>query len=118
MTEINSDELTELKECQLCHQMLPKSLFYKRKDRDGNYTWIMSYCGACDNIKVKESRSKNPEYYKEYGTNHSRKYYNENKDKVQIIRKRYYYNNLLPEKQIIYKQKLLDNYPDIYHKLF
>ena len=44
----------ELKECQLCHQMLPKSDFYKRKDRDGEYTWTMSYCGPYDNINVKE----------------------------------------------------------------
>ena len=28
----------ELKECQLCHQMLPKDHFYKRKDRNGEYT--------------------------------------------------------------------------------
>ena len=108
----------ELKECQLCHQMLPKSNFYKRKDRDGEYTWTMSYCGPCDLKKVKKSKAKKPEYYKEYGTNHSRKYYGENKDKIQIIRKRYYYNNLSPEKQIIYKQKLQDKYPDIFNKLF
>ena len=68
--------------------------------------------------KVKKSKAKKPEYYKEYGTNHSRKYYGENKDKIQIIRKRYYYNNLSPEKQIIYKQKLQDKYPDIFNKLF
>ena len=54
----------ELKECQLCHQMLPKSDFYKRKDRDGEYTWTMSYCGPCDMVKVKQSKVKNPEHYK------------------------------------------------------
>ena len=43
----------ELKEYQLCHQILPKSDFYKRKDRDEEYTWNMGYCGPCDNIKVK-----------------------------------------------------------------
>jgi hypothetical protein len=47
-----------LKECQLCHQMLPKEQFYKRKDRNGNPNWTMSYCGSCDNIKVKESNLK------------------------------------------------------------
>jgi hypothetical protein len=53
-------EQPELKECQLCHQMLPKEQFYKRKDRNGNPNWTMSYCGSCDNIKVKESRGKKP----------------------------------------------------------
>ena len=27
----------ELKECQLCHKSFPKSNFYKRKDRNGEY---------------------------------------------------------------------------------
>lgn len=30
----------ELKECQLCHQILPISSFYKRKDRDGEYNQL------------------------------------------------------------------------------
>ena len=34
----------------------------------------------------------------------------ENKDKIQIIRKRYYYNNLSPEKQEIYKEKTWKEY--------
>ena len=32
-------ESKELKECQLCHQMLPKEQFYKRKDRNGEYNF-------------------------------------------------------------------------------
>ena len=51
-------ENKELKECQLCHQMLSKDQFYKRKDRNGEYNWTMSYCGPCDAIKAAESRSK------------------------------------------------------------
>ncbi len=111
-------EEVELKECQLCHQMFPKDQFYKRKDRNGQPNWTMSYCGACDMKKVKQSKDKNPEYYKEYGTNHSQKYYHENKDKIQIIRKRYYYNKLSPDKQIIYKKNLQEKHPDIFNKLF
>ncbi len=34
----------ELKECQLCHKSFPKSNFYKRKDRNGEYNWKTSYC--------------------------------------------------------------------------
>ena len=112
------EDKPELKECQLCHKSFPKSNFYKRKDRNGEYNWTMSYCGICDAKKVKESRDKNPEYYKEYGTKHSRKYYSENKDKIQIIRKRYYYNKLSSEKQQIYKQKIQEKYPDIFNKIF
>ena len=41
-------ESKELKECQLCHQMLPKDQFYKRKDINGEYNWTISYCGKCD----------------------------------------------------------------------
>ena len=106
-------ENKELKECQLCHQMLPKDQFYKRKDRDGEHTWTMSYCGKCDSKKVKESRDKNPEYYKEYNNEYRKKYYKDNKNKITIIQKRYYYNKLSPEKQVIYKQKIQDKYPDI-----
>ena len=43
----------------------------------------------------------------------SNKYYNENKDKVKIIQKRYYYNKLSPERKLKYRQKLLENFPDI-----
>ena len=39
-----AENTEELKECQLCHQMLPKDQFYKRKDRNGEYNWTMSYC--------------------------------------------------------------------------
>jgi hypothetical protein len=48
----------ELKECQLCHQMLPISSFYKRKDRNGEQNWTMSYCGKCDLKKANLSREK------------------------------------------------------------
>ena len=43
-------EEVKLKECQLCHQILPISSFYKRKDRNGKYNWTMSYCGKYSNI--------------------------------------------------------------------
>ena len=103
----------KLKECQLCHQMLPKSNFYKRKDRDGEYTWTMSYCGPCNVKKTKISRHKNPEYYKEYSKNQGYEYYYDNKDKIQIIRKRYYYNKLPLDKKEKYRQKLQEKYPEI-----
>jgi Pyruvate/2-oxoacid:ferredoxin oxidoreductase delta subunit len=41
-------EEVEVKECQLCHRMLPKEQFYKRKDRDGEHTWVVSYCKECE----------------------------------------------------------------------
>jgi hypothetical protein len=103
----------ELKKCQLCHQILPKSDFYKRKDRDGEYTWTMSYCGPCDMVKVKQSKVKNPEHYKEYINKYNNDYYHQYKDRVRIVQKRYYYNKLTYEKQIKYKQKLLDKYPEM-----
>ena len=106
-----SEEI-QLKECQLCHQMLPKEQFYKRKDRDGEHNWTMSYCGPCDAIKVNASRAKKPEYYTEYKREHTNKYYHNNKKKVKIIQKRYYYNKLSPEKQVVYKQKIQEKYPE------
>ena len=48
----NKEEV-ELKECQLCHQMLPKEQFYKRKDRNGEYNWTMS-CSPCNLEKTKK----------------------------------------------------------------
>lgn len=107
----------ELKECQLCHQMLPKDQFYKRKDRNGEYNWTVSYCGPCDLEKVKQSKAKKPEYYKEYINNYNNDYYHNNKDKVRIVQKRYYYNKLSPEKQEKYKQKLQEKYPDWVDKI-
>ena len=117
----NSEELNSnipsalLKECQLCHQMFPKDQFYKRKDRDGEYTWTMSYCNKCKYIQVNEDRQVNIEKYRDYQKEYSNEYYHTNKNKVQIIQKRYYYNKLSPEKQIKYKQKLLDKYPEMFH---
>ena len=105
-------ESKELKECHLCHQMLPKDQFYKRKDRDGNSNWTMSYCGPCDLKKVKQSKAKKPEYYKEYINKYNNDYYHQNKDRVRIVQKRYYYNKLSPEKQVIYKEKLQEKYPE------
>ena len=110
-------EEVELKECQLCHQTLPKDQFYKRKDRDGEHNWTMSYCGPCDSKKAAVSRSKKPEYYKNYYKNKSNIYYNENKDKYKIYHKRAYYKKLSPEKQIIYLEKLQEKYPDMVDKI-
>jgi hypothetical protein len=106
-------EEVKLKECQLCHQMLPKEQFYKRKDRDGKQNWTMSYCPPCCLKNVVETRQKNPEHYKEYNKEYLSQYYSDNKDKYQIYYKRYYYKKLSPEKQVIYKQKLQEKYPDI-----
>ena len=103
----------KLKECQLCHLIFPIEQFYKRKDRDGEYTWTMSYCGPCDMVKVKQSKVKNPEHYKEYINKYNNDYYHQYKDRVRIVQKRYYYNKLTYEKQIKYKQKLLDKYPEM-----
>jgi hypothetical protein len=103
----------ELKECQLCHQMLPKSDFYKRKDRNGEYNWMVSYCKQCEVIKVKKFKKQDPEKYKEYNRQQSENYYSNNKNKVSIIQKRYYYNKLPLDKKEKYKQKIYEKYPDI-----
>jgi hypothetical protein len=102
----------EIKECQLCHQMLPMSSFYKRKDRNGEYNWTMSYCGKCDLEKVKQSKAKNPDYYREQNNEYKNNYYHQNKDRVRIVQKRYYYKKLSPEKQLIYKGMLQEKYPE------
>jgi hypothetical protein len=49
--------------------MFPTDQFYKRKDRNGEYKWTISYCDSCNVEKTKESRHKNPEYYKERSKN-------------------------------------------------
>jgi hypothetical protein len=78
----------ELKECQLCHQMLPISSFYKRKDRNGGYNWKTSYCKECCLQNVVETRKNNPEHYNEYNKEYLSQYYEENKDKYKIYYKR------------------------------
>ena len=110
-------ENKELKECQLCHQMLPKDQFYKRKDRDGEPNWTMSYCTHCDIKRINNTKKKNPDKYKKDCNERSIKYYNENKDKYQIYHKRAYYKRLSSEKQIIYLEKLQEKYPDIVDKI-
>ena len=79
--------------------------------RNGKYNWTMSYCGKCDLEKVKQSIAKNPDYYKEYINKYNNDYYHNNKDNIRIIQKRYYYNKLSPEKQVIYKEQLQEKYP-------
>ena len=112
-----TENTEELKECQLCHQMLPKDQFYKRKDRNGEYNWTVSYCKSCEVEKAKETRRNNPEHYQEYKKEYTNKYYHENKDNVRIIQKRYYYKKLSPEKQEKYKQKLQEKYPEWVDKI-
>lgn len=112
-----AENTEELKECQSCHQILPKDQFYKRKDRNGEYNWITSYCKSCEVKKAKETRHNNPEHYQEYKKEYTNKYYHENKNKVKIIQKRYYYKNLSPERQVIYKEKLQEKYPEWVDKI-
>ena len=106
------EDKSEIKECQLCHQMLPISSFYKRKDRNGKYNWTVSYCKECDIKKNIKYRKDNKELFRESENKYKNKYYYTNKDKVRIIQKRYYYNKLSPEKQDKYKQKLQEKYPE------
>jgi hypothetical protein len=100
-----------LKECQLCHQMLPKEQFYKRKDRAGEPNWKVSYCKPCKYLEVNQDRKNNIDNYRKYQKEYSNEYYYNNKEKIKIIQKRYYYNKLSPEKQVVYKQKLHGKYP-------
>lgn len=102
----------ETKECQLCHQIFPKDSFYKRKDRNGEHTWTMSYCGPCDTSHVTKSRAKHIDKYRKYQKEYSNNYYYNHTDKVKIIQKRYYYNKLPPEKQAKYKRKVEKNWPE------
>jgi hypothetical protein len=107
----------ELKECQLCHQILPKSDFYKRKDRDGEHNWMVSYCKKCEVIKVNSYRNENIEKYRKYNSEYNNQYYHTNKNKVIIIQKRYYYNKLPLDKKEKYKKKLQEKYPDIVNQI-
>ena len=106
-----------LKECRLCHQMLPVDQFYDRKDRDGEYNWKTSYCKSCDIEHSKQQKKKNPDKYKEYCNNRSFQYYHENKDKYQIYHRRAYYKRLSPEKQKKYIEKLQKKSPNIVNKI-
>ena len=112
----NKEEV-EFKECQLCHQMLPKDQFYKRKNRNGEYNWTISYCKECEIKKNIKYRKNNKELFRESENKYKNKYYHTNKDKVRIIQKRYYYNKLSPEKQVIYKEKLQRKYPEWVDKI-
>ena len=64
-----------MEECQMCHQVFPKSEFYKRKDRHGEYNWTISYCKKCEVEKCKITRYNNPEHYQEYKKEYTNKYY-------------------------------------------
>ena len=110
-------EEVKLKKCQLCHQMLPISSFYKRKDRNGKYNWTVSYCKSCKYTQVNNNREQNIEKYRTYQKEYGNNYYHDNKDKVRIIQKRYYYKKLSPEKQVIYKEKLQEKYPEWVDKI-
>jgi len=68
-------------------------------------------------IITKKQNKKDPEKYREYSTNRSKRYYNENKDKYKIYHKRSYYKKLSPEKQIKYKQMLIEKFPEIVDKI-
>ena len=107
----------ELKECQLCHQMLPKEQFYKRKDRYGEYSWKTSYCKPCEINKSNKYKKENKEKFRESINKSRNKHYHNNKDKVKIIQKRYYYRNLSPDKQELYKKKIQEKYPDIINQV-
>ena len=101
------------KKCQICHQDLPIDNFYKRKDRDGKHNWALSYCKKCEIERATQHKHKDPDKYKEYCRTRSTRYYNENKDKYQIYHKRAYYKKLSPERKLKYREKLLENFPDI-----
>ena len=109
--------MEELKECQSCHQSFPKKEFYKRKDRNGEYKWLTSYCKSCEINKSNKYKKNNKEIFRESINKSRNKHYHQNKDKVKIIQKRYYYRNLTPEKQEKYKRKLENKYPDIVNKV-
>ncbi len=106
-----------MKECQSCHQSFPKEQFYKRKNRNGEHTWKTSYCRKCEIKKVKEYKTRDPDAYKEYNRQQALKYYKNNKEKVKIIQKRYYYNKLPPEKKEKYLNKLREQTPELVEKI-
>lgn len=106
-----------LKECQMCHQSFPIDQFYRRKDRNGKYTWKVSYCRPCVMKLVKKTKKNDLQKYKEYNRCQADKYYHNNTDKIKIIQKRYYYRKLPFEKQIKYKQKLQENFPEWVDKI-
>jgi hypothetical protein len=115
ITEVESKDNNpevELKKCQKCHQEYPKEEFYKRQDRNGEYKWKTSYCKKCSYERMRDDRLKHADKYKLYYKEYTNKYYHENKDKVKIIQKRYYYNKLPPEKQVRYKKKVEETWPE------
>ena len=109
--------MTDLKECQQCHNMLPKDNFYKRKDRNGEYTWKDSYCKPCQGQKSIKYRREHREKFRESENRSRNKYYHNNKDKVKIIQKRYYYNKLPLVKKERYRQRLKENFPHWFHQI-
>ncbi len=63
-------------------------------------------------MKNRKNTIKIIENYREYQKTYCNDYYHNHKDQVKIIQKRYYYNKLSPEKQVIYKQKLEKKFPE------
>ena len=102
-----------LKECQMCKKHLTLDHFYKRKNRKGEYSWKTSYCKPCKYIQVNADRKQHIQSYRTYQKEYGNTYYHSNKDKISIIQKRYYYNKLPPDKQLVYLQKLKQNYPHL-----
>ena len=103
---------TKLKECQLCHQLLPEDKLYKRKDRNGEPNWKVSYCKECEINKSNKYKKENKEIFRESINKSRNKHYHNNKDKLRIVQKRYYYNKLPLEKKEKYKLKLQEKYPE------
>lgn len=113
MTKISSlDESPEMKECRNCQILFERNSFRKRKNRNGEMSWVSAYCRKCECKKVVKSRNIHIEKYRIYHKKQSNDYYHENKDKVRIVQKRYYYNKLPPEKQVKYKQKVENTWPE------
>lgn len=105
--ENNSQNANKTKKCNKCFLIFPINEFYRRKDRQGNYTWRMSYCKNCMRIKKNESVAKNRKYYNDLERNRYTK----------IERKFLYFRKLSKEKKKKYLRKLEKKKINDYQKL-
>jgi len=106
----NTQDQNKTKKCNKCHFIFPIEKFYKRKDRQGNYTWRASYCRKCLTILKNQSYTNNKKYYRKYNREYQRS------DRSKLVLRKNYYLKLSQQRQILYLQKLKKRSTEFYDK--
>ena len=115
MTSQQSTTCIKTKKCNACLQVFPVDKFYPFTDNRCKKQYYRPNCKPCEIKSINLYQRKHPEKFRESNNRYSNKYYHNNKQKRIIIYKRHYCSKLSPEKQEIYKLKVLKKYPELFN---